>query len=498
MLVTGGSGYIGGRLIPRLLESGYRVRCLARSGRKLTDRAWAADPRVEILEGDLADRGSLVEAMRGCRAAFYLVHSMVSGGAEYAAHDRALAERFAAAAERAALPRIVYLGGMGELGAGLSEHLASRRDVERRLASGAIPVTTLRAAMIIGSGSASFEILRWLVEGLPVMVTPRWVSTLCQPIAVRNVLEYLVACLSTPTTMGRTLDIGGPEVLTYRELMRLMAEELRLRRRTVIPVPVSTPRLSALWIHLITPVSRHVAAPLVEGLRNPLICRSDEAMRLMPQRLLTAREAIRLALDRVEQRDVRTAWSAAGPIPGDPDWSEGVVFTDERSLDLDLPPPVVYRAICRMGGANGWYAADRLWWLRGLLDRLVGGPGLRRGRRDPERLAFGEVVDFWRVIGLERDRELRLRAEMKVPGDAVLEFTIEPRDARGEPLPPDAADRAPRSRLTQRARFRPRGLAGLAYWYAVAPFHGVVFRRMLRGIQTAAGQLAAAPERPQA
>ena len=497
VLVTGATGYIGGRLVPRLLDAGYAVRCLARAPRKLTDRPWAADARVEIVRGDLSDRDGLVAAMRGCRTAYYLVHSMVSAGAESATRDREMAEHFASAAECAGLARVVYLGGLGELGEGLGEHLASRQEVGQALASGATSVTVLRAPMIIGSGSASFEMLRYLVDRLPVMVTPRWVSTQSQPIAVRNVLNYLVACLSTPGTEGRTLDIGGPDALTYDDLMRVMAEELGLRRRIVIPLPILTPRLSALWIHLITPIGRDVAVPLVEGLRNPVVCRDDEALRLMPQPLLTVREAIRLALVRMEERNVGTVWSSAGPIPGDPDWSGGTVFTDERSLELAVPPPAVYRAVCRIGGGNGWYAADWLWWLRGALDRVVGGPGLRRGRRDPEHVSFGEALDFWRVIGLERNRMLRLRAEMKLPGDAVLEFAIEPRDARGQPLPPAMADQAPRSQVTQTARFRPRGLPGLAYWYALAPFHGVVFSRMLRGIELAARRFAGAPGRAQ-
>lgn len=496
ILVAGATGYIGGRLIPRLVESGYNVRCLARFPRKLTDRRWAANAGVEIREGDLADPEALVQAMRGCAVAYYLAHSMIAVTPEHAARDREMAACFAEAAERAGLARIVYLGGLGELGEGLREHLASRRDVERVLASRRTPVTILRAAMIIGSGSASFEMLRYLVERLPIMVVPKWVSTRCQPIAVRNVLGYLVRCLSVPGTEGRTLDIGGPDVLTYRELMGIMAVELGLRRGIVIPLPVLTPRLSALWIHLITPIHHRIAAALIEGLRNPVVCRNDEALRLMNEPLLTVREAIRLALARREERNVRTVWSSAGPIPGDPDWSGGTVFTDTRALDLGVPPAAVYRAICRIGGRNGWYAADWLWWLRGALDRLSGGPGLRRGRRDPEELAFGEALDFWRVIGLEPNRMLRLRAEMKLPGEAVLEFAIEPRDTQGRPLPLDAADGAPHSRLSQTARFRPRGLAGILYWYAVAPLHGVVFRRMLRGIEAAATRLSRSSDSP--
>ena len=297
VLVTGATGYVGGRLVPRLLEAGYRVRCVARSRPKLVARRWASDPRVEIVEADLADAHATTAALRGCQAAYYLVHSMVATGASYADADRRLAETFATATARAGVGRIIYLGGLGEQGQGLSEHLSSRREVERVLAAGPVPVTVLRAAMIIGAGSASFEILRYLVERLPIMITPRWVMTPSQPIAIGNVLAYLVACLAVPATVGRTLDIGGPDVVTYVELMRVMSEERGLRRRLVLPVPVLTPRLSSLWIHLVTPVSHRIARPLAEGLRNPVVCRDDEAARLMPQRLLGVRESIRAALD---------------------------------------------------------------------------------------------------------------------------------------------------------------------------------------------------------
>ena len=485
MLVTGATGYIGGRLVPRLLAAGHRVRCLARAPRKLADRPWAVDPGVEIVEGDAWDPAALDRALGGCRAAYYLVHSMVAAGGEYAERDRALARAFAAAAERAGLERILYLGGLGELGEGLSEHLASRREVEALLASGRTPVTVFRAAMIIGSGSASFEILRYLVERLPVMVTPRWVATECQPIAVRNVVQYLVDALDRSETAGRTLDIGGPDVLSYRELMRTMAEERDLGRRYVLPVPVLTPRLSSLWIHLVTPLSQRIARPLAEGLRNRVVCRDAEAQRLLPQPLLTVRQAIRAALDHVAQDEVETSWSMAGPVPGDPDWAGGTVFTDRREVAVEAPPEAVYAAVVRIGGGQGWYAADGLWRLRGLLDRLVGGPGLRRGRRDAEEVGYGEALDFWRVTAVERNRRLALRAEMKLPGEALLEFEITP-----------AGDGA---RLAQTARFRPRGLLGLAYWYAVAPFHAFVFDGMAQGIRrealrrsrTAASALAA-------
>jgi uncharacterized protein YbjT (DUF2867 family) len=481
VLVTGATGYVGGRLVPRLLDAGYGVRCLARSAPKLAARPWARHPRVEIVEADLADEEATAGAMRGCQAAYYLVHSMVSTGASYAAADRRLAESFASAAARAGIGRIIYLGGLGEQGPGLSEHLSSRREVEEVLTAGAVPVTVLRAAMIIGSGSASFEILRYLVDRLPVMVTPRWLTTQSQPIAIGNVLTYLVACLSVPATIGRTLDIGGPDVVSYLDLMRIMAEERGLRRRIVIPVPVLTPHLSSLWIHLVTPLSHRIARPLAEGLRNRVVCRDDEAARLMPQRLLGVREAIRVSLEQVKQHAVETGWSDAGVIPGDPDWAGGTVFTDRRELEVAALPADVFATLSRLGGETGWYGLDWLWRLRGVLDHLVGGPGLRRGRRDAERVAFGDAIDFWRVSGVEPGRRLALRAEMRLPGEALLEFTVEP-----------SPGHAGRSHLVQTARFAPRGLFGIVYWYAVLPLHGLVSRRMLAGIGRAAEARAAA------
>lgn len=479
VLVTGASGYIGGRLVPRLLEQGHRVRCLVRNAGKLADRPWANHPRVEIVEGDLAATDtSLVANIAGCGAAYYLVHSMQVAGADYADADRRLAATFAAAAAEAGLERIVYLGGLGETGAGLSEHLASRREVEKVLASGPVPVTVFRAAMIIGSGSASFEILRYLVERLPIMITPRWVSTECQPIAVRNVLHYLTACLDTPETLGRTLDIGGPDVMTYRELMRIMADARGLRPRLILPVPLLTPQLSSLWIHLVTPIDRRLARPLAEGLRNRVVCRNDDARLLMPgARLLGVRKAIEAALGKLRIDAVETAWSDAGAVPGDPDWAGGTVLTDRRTIRIEASANEVFRAVCRVGGGHGYYAADFLWRLRGRLDRLVGGPGLRRGRRHTERVAYGEALDFWRVTAVEPDRRLELRAEMKLPGEALLAFRIQPSAG------PDAG-----CELEQIARFKPKGLWGLAYWYAVLPLHVVVFRGMLRGIRRAAEQ----------
>jgi uncharacterized protein YbjT (DUF2867 family) len=419
----------------------------------------------------------MLAALHGCSCAYYLIHSMMAVGPEYRERDRVLAQEFARTAEEAQIERIIYLGGLGEIGEGLSEHLASRREVERALASGSVPVTVFRAAMIIGSGSASFEILRYLVERLPVMVTPRWVSTEAQPIAVRNVLRYLVACLETPETVGRTLDIGGADTMTYQEIMQCMAEALGLRKRLIIPVPVLTPRLSSLWIHLVTPLSHKIARPLAEGLRNRVVCRNNDVAQLIPQRLLTIREAIDAALGKVRGHEIQTAWSDAGVIPGDPDWSGGKVFVDRRSVQTSARPESVFRAVCRIGGGQGYYAADFLWRVRGWLDRLVGGPGLRRGRRDPDEVTYGDALDFWRVTGLDKNRRLKLRAEMRLPGEASLEFEIRP------------DEREKMCRLVQTARFKPKGFWGLAYWYAVLPLHGIVFNGMLQGIRRTAERI---------
>jgi uncharacterized protein YbjT (DUF2867 family) len=394
---------------------------------------------------------------------------MDAAGPEYRARDRAMAEAFGRAAADAEVRRIIYLGGLGETGAGLSEHLSSRREVEAGLGLGGVPVTVLRAAMIIGSGSASFEILRYLVERLPVMVTPRWVSTESQPIAVRDVLFYLMAALETAGTTGKTIDIGGPDVWSYEKVMREMVEALGLRRRVVIAVPVLSPRLSSLWIHLVTPLAASIARPLAEGLRNRVVCRNDEAKRLMPHECMTIRQAMDAAIEKVETGAVETAWSDAGVMPGDPSWAGGTVFVDRREATAAAPVAAAWSVVCSLGGERGYFAADWLWRLRGMMDRLIGGPGLRRGRRSAGELRLGDAVDFWRVTVIEAPRRLVLTAEMKLPGVATLSFEIEP-------------DGAGRCAIVMTAGFRPRGLLGIVYWYAVLPLHGIVFRGMLKGL----------------
>ena len=476
--IAGATGYIGGRIVPRLLEAGNQVVCLVRSVRKIRDRSWAANPLLELEHVDLADSDAVAKCLAGCDSAFYLVHSMMSAGSGYADRDRELAKAFASGAEKAAVKRIIYLGGLGASSEKLSQHLASRREVEEALASSSVPVTVLRAAMIIGSGSASFEILRYLVERLPIMITPKWVSTLCQPVAVRNVVGYLLGLLDKTETIGQTYEIGGPDVMSYLEIMHVMAEELGLSKRIVIPVPVFTPKLSSYWIHLVTPLSKDIAKPLAEGLRNPVVCTDHRIKDIIPQELLGVRAAIRAALQKIAHSDVETSWSMAGPIPGDPDWAGGTVFKDVRTAEIAAPDWAVFRAVCRVGGGHGWYAADWLWRIRGWMDVAVGGPGLRRGRRDPELVGYGEALDFWRVTGYDRDCKLALRAEMKVPGEALLEFLIDKRVDN-------------RCLLKQEALFLPRGLMGILYWYSVLPFHAFIFKGMLKGIESAALEIVA-------
>jgi uncharacterized protein YbjT (DUF2867 family) len=491
VLVTGATGYVGGRLVPRLLDAGYRVRALGRSLDKLGHRPWGNHPRIELARGDVMDGASLRQATRGCWAAFYLVHSMTAAARDFAAADRQAAQNMAQAAAEAGLDRIIYLGGLGgEDDPKLSEHLRSRFEVARILKSGAVPTTFLRAAMILGSGGAAFEILRYLVDRLPVMLTPRWVHTPVQPIAIRNVLTYLMGCLEGDATRGQTFDIGGPEVVTYRQLMDIYAQEAHLPRRLVIPVPVLTPRLSSYWIHLVTPIPASLAQPLAEGLANPVVCLDNRIRDLIPQELLDCRQTIRLALQRIAQQQVETCWSDAGFVTppewtscGDADYAGGTVLSLSYRIRLKTTPEELWQVISRIGGQTGWYYGDSLWAIRGGVDRLLGGAGLRRGRRHPTELRPGDALDFFRVLTIEPNRRLLLLAEMKLLGEATLEFRLS--------LTPEGA-----TELTQTARFLPRGLAGIAYWYALAPFHKHLYPGMLQAIAAATGKpITAGPER---
>lgn len=489
-LVTGASGYIGGRLVPELLDAGHKVRCLARTPAKLRDHPWAED--VEIVRGDVMDAASVGEALTGVDVAYYLVHALGTGDS-FEQTDRKAARIFAEQAREAGVKRIVYLGGLTPAGVPeheLSPHLRSRAEVGHILLDSGVPTTVLRAAVIIGSGSASFEMLRYLTERLPVMVTPSWVRTRIQPIAVRDVLRTLVGSATMPPDVNRAFDIGGPDVLTYRAMMVRYAAEARLPKRLLLPVPMLTPRLSSHWVGLVTPVPASIARPLCESLRHEVVCHEHDIARYVPDPpsgLIPFDEAVTLALRRVQQAAVSTRWSSASypgapsdPLPTDPDWAGGSLYTDEREREVNADAGRLWDVVEGIGGEHGWYSLPVAWSVRGWLDRAMGGVGLRRGRRDAARLRVGDSLDFWRVEEIESGRLLRLRAEMRLPGLAWLELSVEP---LGDG----------RSRYRQRALFHPHGLAGQAYWWSVAPFHAVVFGGMARNIARAAERGAGRP-----
>jgi len=475
-LVTGPTGYIGGRLVPELLAAGFAVRVMARQPRNLADRDW--HDQVEIVQGDAADSDSLKQALGGVGVAYYLIHSLGSG-AEFQYLDRTNAQNFAAAARACGVSRIVYLGGLYPAVGKLSPHLESRREVGEILLASGVPTTVLRAAAIIGSGSASFEMLRYLTERLPVMITPRWVESQIQPIAVRDVLRYLVGSAHMPPEVNRGFDIGGPDVMSYRQMMAGYARTAGLKARRVLALPLLTPSLSSHWVGLVTPVPNSIARPLMESLINDVICKEHDIATYVPDPdggLITFHRAVELALQRVHDRRVTTSWSSAttvgapsDPLPGDPAWAGGSLFVDERVCRVDATPEQLWAVIKGIGGRNGWYSWRLGWWARGLLDRLLGGPGLRRGRRDPVDLVVGDALDWWRVEDIEDVRLLRLRAEMRLPGLAWLELIVE-------------TDEQGRTLFRQRALFHPQGPAGGLYWAMIYPFHGLVFGGMQRNI----------------
>ncbi|MBC5802702.1 MAG: DUF2867 domain-containing protein [Candidatus Eremiobacteraeota bacterium] len=465
ILVTGATGYIGGRLVPRLLERGYGVRCFARAAGRLRGRF---DERVEIVEGDVGNYDDAVRALEGCRAAYYLVHSLSSTSA-FAAADRDAAAAFGRAARACGVKRIVYLGGLGEDGEGLSDHLRSRHEVGDVLRASGVPVTEFRAAQIIGSGSVSFEMIRYLTERLPVMIAPRWVMTRCQPIGIRDVIAYLLEALTQTGEAGANVyEIGGADVMTYRDMMLRFAA-VRGLKRTIVIVPFFTPRLSSYWVHLITPISAKLAQPLIRGLHNEVIVKDDAARRDFPDIVPMGFEAaLRIALDRYRTTSPETAWFDAFDIRMLPDEFTGVkegMLVDRRVRVVRATPERLAAVFASLGGRRGWLVADRLWQARGILDRWAGGVGLRRGRRSQTDLRLGDAVDFWRVEAYAPPSLLRLRAEMRLPGRAWLQFETE-LAAEGW------------TTFRQTAFFEPRGLFGQLYWYGVALFHEWIFARM--------------------
>lgn len=486
VLVTGATGYIGGRLVSRLLDQGHTVRCLARTPSKLRDVPWAS--KIEIVQGDVTDPESVRAAVEDVEVLYYLVHSLGSHGFDDL--DRKAAETVAGAAAEAGVRRIVYLGGLYPKGSPveeLSPHLRSRTEVGQILLDSPVPTVVLQAAVIIGSGSASFEMLRYLTERLPAMVTPRWVRNRIQPIAVRDVLRYLVASADIPDDVNRAFDIGGPDVLTYRDMMQRYARVAGLPRRIIVPVGVLSPFLSAQWVNVVTPVPRGIAVPLVQSLIHEVVCTEHDIAEYVPdppEGLTPYDHAVELALRRIRDDAVETTWAWAStpgapsdPLPSDPDWSGGSAYTDVRERVTSASPGTLWKVVVGIGGENGWYSFPLAWSVRGWLDRIVGGAGLRRGRRDRDEIYVGEALDWWRVEEIEPGHLLRLRAEMRVPGRAWLELTVAP-DPAG-------------ARYRQRAVFLPRGLAGHAYWLGIVPFHGIVFGGMVRNITRAAERMEA-------
>lgn len=484
--VVGATGYVGGRLVPELLAAGHQVRCLARNPERLTGVPWR--DRVEVATADVLDQASLEAAFADVDVLHYLVHAMGHSG-DFRTTDRDGAANTRRAAESAGVGHIVYLGGLGDDARGeLSHHLASRHEVGEVLAAGSVPVTELRAAIIIGSGSASFEMLRRLVEVLPVMVVPRWVSrTRCQPIAIADVLHHLVAVVDLPHEGHRIFEVGGPDVLTYREVMDRYAAVAGLRKRRVVTVPFLTPRLSSHWVNLVTPLPYGLARPLVDSLvADVVVAPERDIRRVLDHEPLPLDTALERSLAVVQDMAITTSWmdaapsAPAEPMPQDPDWAGGTIYQDRQEVDTDATPDALFRAVAGVGGGRGWYVGNRLWAIRGWLDKLVGGVGMRRGRRHPDDLRVGDALDFFRVEALDAPSLLRLRAEMKVPGDAWLEWRISTTDEG-------------RTRLSQLARFHPRGVAGRAYWWILLPVHVVIWRRLARRLVEVAEEVVGAP-----
>jgi len=466
ILIIGATGYVGGRLVSRLISGKHQIRCLVRNKRKALGRGWNG---IEIFEGDVLKPETLTPALAGIDIAYYLVHSMMAGGGDFESLDRRAAGNMVEACQLNNVKRIIYLGGLGKRDIPQSAHLKSRHEVGDILRSGETPVTEFRAAVIVGSGSLSFEIIHHLVNRLPVMICPRWVYTRTQPIAVDDVLRYLEDSIEKPESVGKVLDIGESEVLTYGDMMLTVGKVLGLKR-LLIQVPVLTPKLSSYWINLVTPIPAQVARPLIEGLKYETVRENFEADHIFGFEPVGFEEAVRRAFKMINAHNIESTWTDASRVTDSSAVDPSHLFSDRRTHDINAPAETVFRVISSAGGDNGWFYASWLWKLRGFIDRQLGGVGYRIGRRHPQKISIGETIDFWRVEDYIPDSKLSLRAEMKVWGRAWLKFEVKPIDKS-------------RSRMVQTAQYYPKGLWGLFYWYSVLPLHKMVFRGMSRAIK---------------
>ncbi len=476
ILITGVTGYIGGRLVPRLIQKGYNVRCMARDTSRIEGR-WE---HVEIVYGDVTKFESVNDVLKNIDIAYYLIHSMSAGEKDFADIDLKAAENFSKKAKENGVKRIIYLGGLGSKSDNLSPHLSSRQQTGEMLKISGVPVTEFRAGMIVGSGSLSFEMMRYLAERVPIMICPKWVKTKTQPIAVRDVLRYLIESIENEKSSGKVFEIGSDDVLTYRDLMMRYAD-MRKLKRIMINVPVLTPRLSSYWVDLVTPIPNYIARPLIEGLKNEIIVNDNSAREIFDFQPISYNDAVKFALDREKEGQVETIWSSAISSTKPADYQpvnleqiEGMIV-EKREIEVNVSREKLFNVIQKLGGKNGWYA-NFLWQARGLLDRIFGGVGMRRGRRNPDTLIVGDPLDFWRVEALVPNELLRLRAEMKLPGKAWLQFTI--REIQINKLI-----------LNQTAFYEPKGLFGVLYWYSIYFLHKIIFSGMIQNIKKKAEKL---------
>lgn len=488
ILVAGATGYVGGRLVPVLLQKGYTVRAFSRNPAKVRSRPWGNHEKLEIAQGDMHDLASLRRAVEGCSVIYYLVHSMEDQYQDFSAMERRAAYNMVRALKGKSDCRVIYLSGLLPDDANLSKHLRSRGEVEEILSLADAPITTFRAAQLIGAGSASFEMIRWLVDRLPVLFSPRWTHVKTQPIGISDALGYLAGALEHPETTGQGYDIGGPDILSYAELFKLYAKSAGLRPRLVIPVPWMSLGLSAHVISMVTPIPGALAKPLIEGMRNQVICAENRIREIIPQELTPVSVALKRALGHTRKQSVKSCWFDAGlpAVPewvlrGDPQYAGAAIYRDAYSIRLAAAPEEIWNLLVHIGGSTGWYSNNFLWRLRGLMDKMMGGPGLQRGRRSTETLYVGDGLDFWRVLDLKPDKRLLLYTVMRMPGEGLLNFVINPMCPAGEECPED-------TELMLSLYFHPLGLPGRAYWYAVSPFHRIVFMGMLKAMAEKLGK----------